>query len=346
MAQQSASDIAEQAIAKLDAEEAGIDTSPNKEEKKQDDKGQDAKSPDEKSDKGSGKDSKVAGKSDAKTAGEKSGKDDEAGGADSDVKKEGKYTADDALEVDEAPKQPQAPTDNAGVHLSADEQKYIVEHIGEPLIIRGMRGTGDNAKEVEIKAFSINDIPQDFHFTSDQQRLAAQTGFVRLEQKAEQLLGSYRQNQSQSAAQDYDRRENEGIKADVADLQSEGRFPKFTVRPGAKGFDDSPEAQQMAEVLKIMTDKNEMYIKQYNQGRPYKHIGFSEAFDLWEAQNPQKQAAKAQDAAQAKEDSQREKVADKVGSGRGLTQSRIAKPRVTSGMTIDDILNRHETDEW
>lgn len=337
--------IVEQAIAKQEAEEAGIDTS-----KKDDNKGtEDAKDTkdskketDAKDDSGS---KSKSGEGD-KPTGDKSDdkpKSDEGGKGTDDDETEGKYTADDALEIEE-PKpndKPEAPTDNAGIQLSQAEQKYIAENIGEPLVIRGYRGTGDDAKEVEIKAYSPADIPSDFKFANDQQLVAAQTGFQRLEQKAGQLLGQFRQNQTTTEAQDFERRENEGIRADVADLQKEGRFPKFRVQPGAQGFDETPEAKQMAEVLNIMAEKNEAYFKQYQQGRPYKHIGFAEAFDIWESKNPERQERKAKDESQKKEDEERKQGAERGDSAnKGMSPYQIHKPTVKSGVSTRDLLAR------
>lgn len=338
----SASQIADQAIAKMEAEENGVVVDDDK-KGNQDDKSTETKeepkkgAEDDKSGKpGTGKDDKPADDKGASKDDSKKDDDDE----------EGKFTADDAVEVEDKPTNPQAPTDNAGIVLSPQEQKFIADNIGEPIIIRGVRGEGDNAKQVEIKAYSPNDIPDDFKFANDRELVAAQNGFQALESKAGQLLGNYRQNQSQQAASDFEKRENEGIRADVADLQKDGKFPKFKVQPGQPGFDDDPAAKQMSEVLKIMADKNETYLKQYEQGRPYKHIGFAEAHDIWESQNPDRQAAKKADDDQKKEDQERGKAAEDTRSNRG-TQSpyNIRKPTVTSGTTTRDILARIDAEE-
>lgn len=261
--------------------------------------------------------------------------------------KEGEFTADDAIE-EELPQAPSAPPkDSAGIQLSPDEQKFIVDNIGEPIVISGFIGTGDEAKPIEIKAYSPNDIPKDFKFANDQQLLAAQTGFYNLENKANQLLGSFRQTQSTTAAQQFEERENEGIRADVADLQKDGKFPKFTVRPGEAGFDDSPEAKQMSEVLAVMTERNELYLKQYEQGRPYKHIGFAEAFELYESRNPARQEAKQKDDAQKSEDQERKtRGAENGASNRGTSNSNIVKPTIRPGTSTRDILNRIDNEEF
>lgn len=252
------------------------------------------------------------------------------------------FTADDAIETDESTGVDTPPTDAAGVTLSSAEQKYVVDNIGEPLIIRGVRGTGDDAKEVELKVFDPSQIPRDFTFGSQAELLAAQQGFGRLETKAQQLLGNFRQQQSQTQAQDFDKRENEGIRQDVAELQKEDLFPKFKVQPGQRGFDDDPAAKQMAEVLDIMTKTNTQYMAEYQQGRPYKHIGFKEAFDDYQKLSD----SKKQDKAQKDEDTERKDIADKVGTNRGMTASKIVKPTVRHGTTTRDILNRIDAEDF
>ena len=358
------SQIVDQATANIEAEEAGL---VNEDDKKPtggaDDKAADQKkgaAEDDGADKSkSGKDDSKAGdKEPAKQQYDKNGKRIEAPKEDEpeldkdgkpvEKKKEGEFTADDAVEEElPTPDKPSTPTDNAGIQLSPQESKFIADNIGEPIVIRGIQGDGDNAKEVEIKAYSPNDIPANFKFANDQQMLAASNGFRTLEEKANQLLGSFRQTQSNTAAQDFERRENEGIRGDVADLQKEGRFPKFTVRPGEAGFDDSPEAKQMAEVLAVMSDRNETYLKQYEQGRPYKHIGFAEAFDIWEKNSPDRQAAKKSDDDQAAEDKERKARGAERGDGnRGMSSSNIVKPTVRPGTTTRDILNRIDNEDF
>lgn len=252
------------------------------------------------------------------------------------------FTADDALE-EKAPDAPQVPpTDSGGVILNAAEQKYVVDNIGEPLVIRGMRGTGDDVKEVELKVYEPTQIPRDFQFGSQSDLLAAQQGFSRLEQKAQTLLGNFRQKQNQTQANDFEVRENEGIRQDVAELQKDGAFPKFKIQPGQKGFDDDPAAQEMATVLDIMTKQNNQYMQEYQQGRPYKHIGFREAFETYQ----KSQGTKEKEVEQKHEDDERKQIADKVGTNRGMTASKIVKPTVRSGTTTRDILNRIENGDF
>lgn len=252
---------------------------------------------------------------------------------------EGSFTADDALEIDEVPTAPASPpTDAAGVVLSQAEQKYVVDNIGDPLIIRGMRGD----KEVELKVYDPTQIPRDFQFGSQTDLLAAQQGFQRLENKAQQLLGNFRNEQSQAQMQDFEKRENEGIRQDVAELQKDGDFPKFKIQPGQKGFDDDPAAKQMAEVLEIMTKTNNQYMAEYQQGRPYKHIGFKEAFDISQRLGD----TKKKETEQKQEDEERKQIANKVGAALGYSGAKVVKPTVRPGTTTREILNRIELGDF
>lgn len=354
------SQIVDQAIADQEAEDAKIVDDPKVPKGGADDK-VDPKKPAAKDDstgkpKSGDDDEKPADDEVAKPKYDKDGKrieesDEDKPELDNDGKpvdkpKEGEFTADDALEED-IPEAPKTPTDAAGIQLSTAEQAHIRDNIGEPIVINGFTGEGENQKPVEIKAYSPNDIPADFKFANDQQLAAATSGFQSLESKATRLLGEFRQNQSTTAAQDFERRENEGIRTDVADLQKEGRFPKFTVRPGEPNFDDSPEAKTMSEVLNVMSERNQTYLAQYNQGRPYKHIGFAEAFEIWERQSPERQAAAKTDDEQAAEDKARKASGTERGdSNRGMSASNIMKPTVKSGTTTRDILNRIDNDDF
>jgi hypothetical protein len=337
--------IVDQAIAKIEAEEAGLKPDDTKKESPKD------------ADTGKSESKEDAGKSTddapAEVKYDKDGKrienaeDDKKVDDDEEESKEGEFTADDAVETEEpkqeAPKE--APKDATGIVLSAAEQQYIVQNIGEPLVIRGTRGVGDDAKEVEIKVFSPQEIPADFKFASEQQLLVAQEGFRRLENKAQDLLGKFRQDQSSNQAADFERRENESIREDIAELQKAGRFPKFTVRPGEANFDDSPEAKQVTDVLKFMNERNQYYLEQYNQGRAYRHIGFAEAFSEWERTNPDRQASKKAAEDQRAEDEARKSTAENGQSNRGMSSTNIVKPTVAPGTTTRDILARIDNDE-
>lgn len=328
-----AEEIAEQAIEKIEQEDAGAAGDDKKviDTEKKDDK-------DTKADKGEAADDDSA----KGTAGDSAGSDKGEGADKSDADKdkvddEGEFTADDGVEVDEdKPAGDDKPKDAAGIQLSPGEQQYIRDNIGEPLVIRGMQGD----KQVELKVYTPGEIPADFKFSSDAEMISAQNGFIALERRAETLLGTYRSDLSAKEAQNFERRENEGIRQDVAELQKEGDFPKFKIQPGQEGFDNDPAAKQMQEVLNFMSERNEQYLKEFNQGRAYRHIGFREAFELWNAKNP----AKAKQVEQEKEDKERHQVADKVGANRGLTASKLQKPTIRSGTTVEDILRNHEQD--
>lgn len=256
---------------------------------------------------------------------------------------EGEFTADDAPEVEEV-EQPSAPTDANNVQLSPAEQKYLadnIEQIGEPVVFTGKVGD----KEVSYKVYDVNQLPDAFVPDSV---VAFNKGVSRINamnDKAQSMLNDYRANQSQAQARDFEQRENEGIRLDVADLQKEGRFPKFKVAPGTPGFDDDPAAQQMAEVLKVMAERNQLYLEQFNQGRPYRHIGFTEAFDIWERSQPKTAAKSKEDAAQDKEDAERKRKAETSAANQGQNPNSMSKAVIPRGTTVRDILNRIDADD-
>jgi hypothetical protein len=296
----------------------------------------------------SGKDTKSTG-----NTGDTKPEPDKAAGTNDATKEEEGYTAEDALEVEEeaAPAKPaETPTKTGATILNEAERDHLRKELGEPLVLQGFKIDAEgNRTPYEVKAYAPQNLPNDFNFNSDAERTAAAAAFNRLDQNAEKIIGQYRadqlQKQSDEAGRDFQERENRGIQDDVTDLQKEGRFPKFKVQPGAKGFDDTPEAKQMAEVLEIMSERNDMYMKQYNQGRPYKHIGFAEAYDIYERTNPDRVAAKKEDEAQAQEDKERKAVAERSSTNRGATTGNIMKPTVRSGTTTRDILARIEAEE-
>lgn len=340
--------VLNQALAAIDAEDADAGVVDNEDkgvEDEQDTANAGAGKPDTSKD-----DEKPADKGDD-TSGDKEEKPaDKAAKTDGDDEElpEGEYTADDALEVDDTPAPAsQAPVDQAGVQLSPAEQKYVVDNIGDPLVLSGYKLDKDgNQVEYQVKAYAANQIPRDFKFTSEVDQLQAVQAFNGLEQKANNLLQQKRQDDSRATNADYERRENEAIFSDVADLQKEGRFPKFRVKPGTVGFDEDPSAQLMDEVLKIMYDKNLKYLEDTNvRGKAFRHIGFEQAFDIYERTNPQRAAARKTDAAQNAEDKARKAKAERGDSNRGDAPRNIMKATVRSGTSTRDLMAMIDADE-
>jgi hypothetical protein len=258
-----------------------------------------------------------------------------------DTAEEGEFTADDALEEEatETDTQPVTPTDAAGIQLTPAEQKYIadnIEQIGEPVTFTGKVGD----KEVSYKVYDVNQLPRDFQpdsivgFNQGVDRLRA------MNQKAENLLQTYRQEQNQNNAKQYEANENRMIQEDLADLQKAGEFPKFKVKPGTPGFEDDPAAKQMGEVLDLMNERNAKYLEDFQKGRAYRHIGFTEAFELYQAKQGNKKVNDAQDA----EDKARRGNARTVAPTNTPTTPTVPKPLVKMGTTIDQILAAHEND--
>ena len=250
--------------------------------------------------------------------------------------KEGEFTANDALETEDAPVTNQ-PVDTAGIALSPAETKYLadnIKEIGDAVTFTGKIGE----KEVSFKVWDVAGLPKDFQPDSIVEFNQGIQTLNRMDSKANELLGKYRSEQSVSAVRDFEQRENTAIRDDLAELQTEGAFPKFKVKPGDKGFDDDPAAQEMAKVVQFMQERNQKYLEDTNKGKQYRHIGFREAFELYSAKNSVDPKA----AAQAKEDAERKGVADKISGGAGFNPGKLNAPKVHSGTTVTDILNHYE----
>lgn len=342
----STDDVLNQALVAMDAEDAelGADESTNDKGKGVNDEQDTEDATDSKPE--SGKDAdESADKGDDKP---ETDKPDKAAETDGEGEPEGEYTADDALEVDDTPAPVNnAPVDQAGIQLSPTEQKYIVDNIGDPLVLNGYKLDKDgNQVEYSVKAYSWANVPRDFKFVSEADQGQAATAFNALEQKANNLVQEKRAEQSRQAALDYEARENEAIRSDIADLQKEGRMPKFRVRPGEPGFDEDPAAQIVAEVEKIMADKNAQYLNDHNtKGKAYRHIGFEQAYDIYERTNPARQAARKTDAAQDAEDKARKSKAERGDSNRGDIPKNIMKATVAAGTTNRDLMAMLDAEE-
>lgn len=345
-------EVLNQALTAMDAEDADLAADADDKDKGADDDkatknagaGDDAAGEDD-DESGDSDDNSADGKDDA--ADNKDAKGAEGDGVDDD--EEGTFTADDALEVEEdgaAAPNTDAPTDQSGIRLTQGEQDHLVKNIGDPLILNGHKLDKDgNAVDYQIKAFSSRDIPADFQFNADVDRVQASEAFNRIEQKAENIIGQYRQDMTRRQAAEFERAENQAIKDDVAALQKEGRMPKFRVKPGEVGFDEDPAAQIMDEVLKIMYDRNQKYLDESRKGKAYRHIGYEQAYDIYERTNPQRQAARAKDTAQTAEDKARKGKAERGDSNRGEAPKNIMKAAVPSGLSHRDIMAMLDDEE-
>lgn len=236
------------------------------------------------------------------------------------------YTIDEGEEEPESDEQePSNSTERQNEGLTP-EQQYILDNV-QPLTVRGTIGDGA-VKEYEVLA--PEQLPQGFKFADDVEFAKATKGFAMLENRATQLQQDYRNQETQKANKEFKEREDTADRQDIAKMQREGLIPKFKAKPDSKEFDSDPGVKLAQEVIDFKEQMNQKYLDEYNAGRPYKHIGFEEAFAMFKRQNPSK------DPAQAKEDKERLDIAKRTSRPSG-NQQEAQKPRVHSGMTSRDL---------
>lgn len=249
-----------------------------------------------------------------------------------DDKKDEGYTIDEdeEPESDEEP----APIEKKAADLTP-EQQYILDNL-TPIKVRGEV----NGKVQTFDVLTPEQLPSGFKFADDREAAQATKGFAQLESKAEKLQSDFRTQETEKAAKEFKEREDAGDKSDIGKLQRDGELPKFKAQPSDPGFEKDPAAMLIQDVLDYKDKRNQQYMEEYNAGRPYKHIGFEEAYYMYKRENP------PEDKAQAKEDAERKGFAERTGNNRSTSSNVPNKPRVHSGMSSRDLDNLIENLDW
>lgn len=277
--------------------------------------------------------------------GESSDESDSGGESDSsDESSDEGYTIDEGEEESEdEPTTPEEKAAGAAENSNLNpEQKYIIDNL-QPIVVRGT--VGDSAEIKEYKVYSPEYLPQGFKFADDRELSQANKAFSTLEQRAVQLQNEYRGQETQKAAQEFKKREDTADRQDIATLQRAGDLPLFKAAADSPDFEKDPGVELVQEIIDFKDSRNEKYMEEYNSGRPYKHIGFEEAFRMFKRDNPTKG-----NPAQVKEDRERTNVAKRTSRTNGSSSGKaeVNKPRVHSGMGPMDLENLIEskTADW
>lgn len=335
--------MADEQAQSLDQKLDGLDDNlqPIKQDNKQDEKSADAD--EKKADKAEEKQEDQDKSADEAGASEdKSAEDSEAAGTGESESEEASasddgYTIDDGDEEEEVLDTEDDKTGEQSTSNLTPEQKYILDNVA-PIKVRGSIGDG---KVQEFEVLAPEQLPNGFKFADDVEMAKATKGFNMLEQRASQLQQDYRTQETDKAAKEFKEREDTADRQDIARLQKEGDLPKFKAKPDTKDFDNDPGVKLVQEVLDFKDKQNNKYMEEYNAGRPYKHIGFDEAYALYKRNTPKT------DPAQAKEDKEREDIAKRTArpSGNGSTDA-AQKARVHTGMSSRDLDNLIENLDW
>lgn len=276
---------------------------------------EEAKKVDEKTTVGDKKPEKTDEKVDDKTTEVKETEDDEG------------YVADEIATEEDEPEPPQRDESPKPAGLN-DEQKYIYNNLPEIVTY------DKDGKQVAVKTYT--ELPKDFDFLDKATERAFLFNMNAQELNARDLQRQFQEQSQSKNAEDFEERENLGIKSDIAELQKAGELPKFKTQPNDPKFDSDPATEEAQKVLDYMNTRNEQYLKEYQQGRPYRHIGFREAFYMYKRDNP----GEIKSRAEHQEDKERAKVAEEMRDNVGLSSKELVKPAVRSGTTTRDILNK------
>lgn len=220
------------------------------------------------------------------------------------------------------------------------EQQYILDNL-TPITVRGMVNGSDEVKE--FKVLAPEQLPQGFKFIDERESAIANKAFATLETKAERLQVDFRTQQSAKSSQEFVEREKQADREDIGRLQRDKEIPRFKADPDSPEFDKDPGVQLVQDVLDFKDKRNDQYAKEYQAGRPYKHIGFEEAFRMYRHQNPDKV-----NDAQSKEDKARKDLARRTVSTTSGDVRTPEKPRAHSGMGSRDLdqLIEEKTQGW
>lgn len=203
------------------------------------------------------------------------------------------------------------------------EEKYIVDNL--PLISVRVVMADDSIKTMEVR--SAADLPRDMKgIATPYEDKQFDLANAAQESRARELQNYYRNNQSRVQAQDFENKENQAIREDVADLQRAGDIPRFKAQPGTKAFDADPAAKVVQDTIEFMNDRNAKYLEKSNKGGAYRHIGFAEAFELMNGTSNKT----------SKNSSARKDAAKRLTTGQGTKADKFAKGP-TAGRTIKEV---------
>jgi hypothetical protein len=211
-------------------------------------------------------------------------------------------------------------------------QEYVSKGI-QSLTIVGK--VGDELKE--FKAFTEDQLPADFQFNSDVDRLKYSRQFDRLERKAESLQQEFFQKQQQENIRQFEVQEAKDISSDLGWLQARGFVPKFQYEETDGRFNSDPAVKEANAIYDLYKKTNNEYAQKYMGTNRSFRISYRDAADKFYAT---KARTAPKEPVKPAEKTPIQKQRDEIGGKVGAPQSGDAhtiKPRAFSGMTMTDI---------
>lgn len=214
-------------------------------------------------------------------------------------------------------------------------QKYILDNLPNIQVIGHVGDKKDKVYDVK----RIEDLPDDFEFSSKRAELAFNAAVASQEVNARELLAKYNQEEQQQKYQEFQNQEALNIQADIKTLQKEGVLGKFEFDEDDPKFNDDPAVKEANAIYDIYKKRNDAYLKQFNQtGQTYR-VSFRDAADIYYAQvnrnRPNKPDAKPENKAE------REKIAEKQSGNQGANPENVRR-KLVPGMTMQDIYQAYK----
>lgn len=211
------------------------------------------------------------------------------------------------------------------------ELKYIVDKL--PNISVNIK-TSKGPETFNVKSYTQIPGYPNIEFATKGDEIAFNSAMAAQEARALQLQQEYQGQQSRQQIDTFNEKENESIQEDIIALQKSRDLPKFKVTDiNDPGFDKDPASVEIQKVLDYQGEMNDQYLQAYNLGRPYRYIGFKEAYKLWRIDNPK--TSKEQE----EEDKGRREVSRRMGGAQGTTPDVKNRPTVPRGMSATDIVD-------
>lgn len=208
-------------------------------------------------------------------------------------------------------------------------QKYIIDNLPN---IQVVGHQGEEGKDKVFNVKRLEELPDDFEFSSKRAELAFNAALAAQEVNARELLQKYRGEEAQRARQDFESLEAVDIQNDVKSLQKAGLLPKFKYPVNDPRFNDDPAVQESNKIYDFYKKLNDGYFEKYNgSGRMYR-VSYEDAAYRYYALNPKevtpeiKKAIEKEEKPKSAEQVQREKAASKVGAPQGASTEGKARP--------------------
>lgn len=213
--------------------------------------------------------------------------------------------------------------------------KYILDNLPQIQVIGHQ---GDEGKDKVFKVKLIEELPDDFEFSTKRAELIFNQAIAAQEANARELMAKYRQEENSNKLLEIQNQEALDVEADVKQLQKEKILGKFPATDDPE-FNNDPAVKEANEIYALFQKTNAAYAQ---ANRTYR-ISYRDAADKYyvaKARQTPKEPDKVPEKESEKVDkpkTEREKVAEKVGAPSG-TESDKQRPRLPRGSTQRDVL--------